>query len=273
MNKIKRLIVFGCSYCTGEEILYHELGDELSYLHKITHSDPRIFFKKIEKEGLEYKLKEIQSRQIDLAWPKKLADLLGIECVNLAESGNSMQKMLWQFLDYIRLNEVFDTDLILFAQTKSERSLYFREFPMSFQVSTVNDPGLNRILGVSKNGGVCKVIDEKLDEAIMQWFNDDRLVWDYIMILTCLNYWKQKYNLFIVPAMSLNQLTLQEYNKNLFDSLIKNFTDSDLYLTRKELDHYKNKDDDYLPWGHPKETIHSQYAQHLSEVINDRFQI
>jgi hypothetical protein len=271
MSNIKRLVVFGCSYCTGEEILYHELGEEISRLHESTYTDPRIFFEKIEKEKLNFKLKEIQLKQMNLAWPKKLADQLGIECINLSESGNSMQKMLWQFLEQIRLGKIFDTDLILFAQTKAERSLYFREFPMSFQIATTNDPGLNRILGISENGGVSEVMNEKLDKAIMQWFNDDRMYWDHLMVLMSLNYLKQTYNLFVVPAMTLNQLDLQDYNKQLFDSLLDNIRNSDLYLTDRGLDYYKTSDEDYLPWGHPKEKIHNQYADFLRDIINERF--
>lgn len=267
---IKRIVVFGCSYCTGEEILYHELGDEFDYLHRSTADDPRIFFNKIEKNNLSNSLKSIQKKQMHLAWPKKLSDLLGVECLNLAESGNSMQKMLWQFLNLMHQGKIQKDDLVLFGQTKFERGLYFREFPMSFQVATANGPGLNKILGISDNGGVSEVMHENLDQAIMHWFNDDRLVWDFLMVLNCLSQWKNKFNLFVVPAMSLNQSDLKSYNRELFDSLLKNFENSDLYLTKKGLDHFKQNNNEYLPWGHPKEIVHDRYAQHLKEVIDDR---
>jgi len=270
---IKRIVVFGCSYCTGEEILYHELGTELDHLHKSTSNDPRLFFDKIEKNSLTEKLKTIQQKQMNLAWPKKLSVLLGIECLNLSESGNSMQKMLWQFLDQRHRGNIRETDLILFGQTKTERGLYFRESPISFQVATVNGPELNKILGISECGGISNVINESLDEAIMSWFNDDRLLWDFLMVSQCLEYWKSKFNLFVVPAMSLNNLVLRDYNKDLFKSLLQDSTRSDLYLTKKGLDCFIENDTDYLPWGHPKEIVHDRYAQYLKEVIYDRFQI
>ena len=105
LNNIKRIIVFGCSYATGEEILYHELGSEIEELRKSSADDPRIFFNAVEKNNLTEQIKQIQHNQFDHAWPTKLAALLGVECVNLAESGNSMPTMIWQFL---LLLETFD---------------------------------------------------------------------------------------------------------------------------------------------------------------------
>jgi hypothetical protein len=271
IKKINRLIVFGCSYCTGEEILYSELGPDLDQLHRSTADDPRIFFNKIDKLNLNDRLKEIQKKQMNLAWPKKLADALNIECLNLAESGNSMQKMLWQFLNQLHLGNIKETDLILFGLTKAERGLYFRESPMSFQISTANGPELNTILGISDSGGVSEVISKNIDIAIMHWFNDDRMIWDYLMVLNCLGFWKQKFNLFTIPAMSLNESELKKYNKKLFDSILDTVKNSDLYLTDKGLDHFKKSNDEYLPWGHPKEVIHSQYADHLRGILHERF--
>lgn len=269
---IKRIVVFGCSYCTGEEILYHELGDELSDLHKSTAKDPRIFFEKIAQNDLMNDLKSIQKKQMQLAWPKKLADILGIECLNLAESGNSMQKMLWQFLDQYNRENLQQTDLILFAETKAERNLFFGDHPMSFQIATMNDPGLGKIIGVSSNGGVSTVIDENIDRAMMHWFNDDRMFWDHIMVLNCLSYWRNKLNLFVVPAMSMNQYETKDYNIDLFSTLYKEFRASDLYLTDLGLDYCAKSQNDYLPWGHPKEIVHDQYAELLSQLIYARIQ-
>ena len=266
---IKRLVVFGCSYSNGEEILYSELGEELDNLHKTTAYDPRIFFKKIESNSNTVKrFKEIQKQQYNLAWPKKLANKLGLECLNFSESGNSMEKMLWQFVDQYYKGNILDTDLVLFSQTKTERGLFFREFPMSFQVATANGPGLNRLLGISKTGGVSSVIDDKADRAMMLWFNDDRLTWDFLSVLGVLSHWKTKVNLQVIPTMKLNSATLQEYNRELFKKIEEEY--STLYLTNKGLDDFSLGADDYLPWGHPKETVHSRYADYLGEILSGR---
>lgn len=273
LNNIKRIVVFGCSYCTGEEILYHELNEELHKLYRNTSSDPRIFFDKIEKDNLVQDLCAIQKKQMCLAWPKKLSIMLGIECLNLAQSGNSMQKMLWQLLSQYNQGNILETDLVLVAQTKAERGLYFKESPMSFQISTANGPALSKLLGISSSGGVTQVMGEKLDSAIMHWFNDDRISWDFLMVLNCLAYWKNKINLFMVPAMCLSNSDLQIYNRNLFAFLQNDLNHANLYISQKGLDDFSTSDTDYLPWGHPKEEIHQKYALHLAEVINDRFSI
>ena len=93
MNSIKRIVVFGCSYATGEELLYNQLDDELIAVR--SRVDPREFFNLIESSAIyQEQYISVIERQYALAWPAKLATLMNVECVNLAESGNSMQKML-----------------------------------------------------------------------------------------------------------------------------------------------------------------------------------
>ena len=267
--KIERIVVFGCSYSNGEEILYSELGPELSELHRLTAHDPRIFFKAVEldKKNVE-KLAEVRQQQYSVAWPQKLADKLGVECLNLSESGNSMQKMLWQFLDYQHKQLIRPTDLVLFAATKAERSVYFREHPMSFQVTSSLAEGIGHVIGVSPTGGPSAVMNKDLDQAILTWFNDDRLIWDYLTVLQSLALWKQQTNLFVIPAMTLNEYDVQDYNVGLFADLMQGFKESDLYLTNKGLDNFKRLDSEYLPWGHPGEIVHDRYAEHLYEILN-----
>ena len=61
--------------------------------------------------------------------------LMNAECVNFAESGNSMQKMLWQFLNY--KEQLTQTDLVIFSQTKPERNVFFNDKPASFQIAVL----------------------------------------------------------------------------------------------------------------------------------------
>lgn len=265
LNNIKRIIVFGCSYATGEEILYHELGSEIEELRKISANDPRIFFNAVEKNNLTERLKQIQQNQFDYAWPAKLASLLGVECVNLAESGNSMPKMIWQFLNY--QDNILETDLVLFSQTKAERNLFFREFPMSFQITSINGPIKNTLLGISETGNVSSVINEKVDTALMSWFNDDRIVWDFISALHSISYFKQSYNVFLVPAMTTSDVHLQPYNKILFEKQLQNF--DSLYLGCKYMDSFREGPQDNLLWGHPSEAVHDKFAQHLYSVLHN----
>jgi hypothetical protein len=262
---IKRLVVFGCSYSTGEEILYHELGSAFDNLRH----DPRLFFNELEKNQTAIdKLTDIKHRQLLLAWPQKLADKLNIECVNFAESGNSMQKMLWQFLDQKSKGNIYESDLVLFAQTKPERSVFFKDTPASFQIASILDSKKDSIIGISKTGGADVVVDQATDKLLLNWFNDDRILWDFISVLTILKQLKSQHNLYVVPAMSVtNEWDLKEYNTELFTSLLHDLTTSDLYLVKENMDSFRTGPEDNLPWGHPSEEVHNRFAEYLYDRI------
>jgi len=258
---IKRLVVFGCSYSTGEELLYHELGSDFE---KLRH-DPRLFFNELEKNQIAVdKLQDIKRRQLELAWPQKLANKLNVECMNFAESGNSMQKMLWQFLDQHNKGNILKSDLILFAQTKAERSVFFKDIPSSFQIASILDNKKDSIIGISKTGGADVVVDPATDQSLLNWFNDDRILWDFISVLQILKQLKSTLNLFVVPAMDIStNWQLKDYNNKLFKNLLDSLIDSDLYLATENMDTFRTGPEDNLPWGHPAEAVHNRFAEYL----------
>ena len=251
MNSIKRIVVFGCSYATGEELLYDELDTELIAVR--SRADPRDFFNLIESSAIyQEQYTSVIRRQYNLAWPAKLAELMNIECVNLAESGNSMQKMLWQFLNY--KEHLTDTDLVIFSQTKPDRNVFFNDMPASFQIASILG-----LIGVGKNGNASTVIDCNTDKAMLKWFTDDRIIWDDLMVLMSIGYFKNTYNLRVVPAMRSSEYKLKEYN-TMFDDTFKELQ-SQLFLGNKTMDDFKGSDS--LLWGHPTLAVHEQYANYL----------
>lgn len=263
---IKRLVVFGCSYSNGEEILYHELGDELSSLHKNTKDDPRIFLDKIKSDKqLQESIEIIKVRQLDLAWPKKLADLLKVPCINFSESGNSMQRMLWQLLTKIEKKEISKNDLILISQTKPERNFYFRnDRDVSFQIASANGPIKDQILGIAKDGNLENVLDESFDKSIIRWFNDERIYWDFIMVLMSLKSLQADLNLFVIPTMPCSlDIKFAEYTDDLFKKQYTNFHNSNLFLGSRGLDDFIKDKSEVLPWGHPNEKVHDRFADYL----------
>jgi len=130
---------------------------------------------------------------------------MNVECVNFAESGNSMQKMLWQFLNY--KDYLTDTDLVIFSQTKPDRNVFFNDRPASFQIASILG-----LIGVGKNGNASTVIDSNTDKAMLKWFTDDRIIWDELMVLMSIGYFKNTHNLRVVPAMRASKYELKEYN-------------------------------------------------------------
>lgn len=270
-NKFDRLVVFGCSYANGEEILYHELGDDLAKLHESTKNDPRIFLDKV-KSNIESqrKYEEIKVKQLEKAWPKKLADKLNIPCLNFSESGNSMQRMLWQLLIKIKNKEIFNTDLILISQTKPERNFYFRnDRDVSFQISSANGPIKNQILGISKDGNLENVLDESFDKSMIQWFNDERIYWDFITTLMAMKSLQTELNLFVVPTMTFPlDIRFVDYAEDFFKESYTQLLNSDLFLTLKNLDNFIQNKTEVLPWGHPNEIVQDRFADYLYNEIH-----
>jgi hypothetical protein len=270
MSNIDRIIVFGCSYATGEELLYDELDSSLLSIRN-NNKDPRIFFNAIESNEL-YQLQyaDVIKRQYDLAWPKALADKLNVECVNFAESGNSMQKMLWQFLNY--RNNITENDLVIFSQTKPDRNMFFKDKPRAFQIASILN-SKEGLIGVADNGNAAVVMDTETDKAILKWFTDDRIVWDEIIILMSIAYLKNFYNIRIAPSVGYSDCYLEysfkEYNTPVFSETFNLLKQDNLLLGRYSMDHYAQQEGDYLLWGHPSERVHNIYAEYLFEELTN----
>jgi hypothetical protein len=260
MINIKRIVAFGCSYTAGEELLYNQLG-ELDEYRKHTAHDPRLFFQKLSKDPIAQEtLKTIRSEQLKLAWPAKLATLLNVDHVNFAEVGNSMDKILWQ-IEQKKLEKFFQSgDVILVGATNPDRNIFFKDAgPMSFQLPSLYWGLDNSLIGVGKAGDAAVVVDTDADKHLVQWFNNDRIVWDYLKSLKAL----RSLNVGIVNAMTCDlDLAVYSYNSELF----KNIKDSIEYLQINSMDSFAEQND-YLPWGHPKEIIHQKFAESIYEIL------
>lgn len=260
MINIKRIVAFGCSYTAGEELLYDQLG-ELNEYRKSTANDPRLFFKKLSNDTTAQKqLESLRIQQLGLAWPAKLAILLNVECVNFAEVGNSMDKILWQ-IEQKRLEKFFQPgDVILVGATNPDRNIFFKDTgPMSFQLPSLYWGLDNSLIGVGSNGEAEVVVDQDTDKHLIPWFNNDRIVWDYLKSLKAL----RSLNVGIVNAMTCNlDLDVCLYNREVFKN-IKNSID---YLQINSMDSFAEKDD-YLPWGHPNELVHQKFAESIYEIL------
>jgi len=244
-----KLYVFGCSYATGEELLCHELPID-DYRIKFAN-DPRKFFYKLETLTLQDKYEEIKIRQKQLSWPNLLADKLGVECINLSESGNSLDKIVYQVLEN---NYKFNKrDMIIVSLTKPTRNAVFDSTVESFQLPSLMWP-VKTLMGVKDTGDVKPVIDKDTDKALLKWFTNDRVAWDFVKNIQVL----EKLDVCIVPAMkdtfTTSMLTLQR----LFNSSKEKF------LTQSTLDDFCQQ---RHAWGHPDKEAHEKYAEHIYGLL------
>lgn len=245
-----RLFVFGCSYATGEELMLHQLGDIDNYRIS-TSKDPRKFFKKLEEENLQDKYEKIKQDQKRIAWPQLLADKLNYDCINLAESGNSLDKMVFQF--FKEQENISNDDLVIMSLTKASRNAYFNSSVESFQLPSLLWP-VKSLLGVKDTGDVKPVISKETDQALLEWFTDDRIVWDFIKNLKILENTQAN----IVPAMS------DEFKTTIPILEIMINKSKEKFITNKGLDDFCVE---RHAWGHPTLDAHIKYADHLYEIL------
>lgn len=251
-----KIFTFGCSYATGEELLIHELAD-LNEYRLSTADDPRKFFKQLEDKQLNNQYTEIKEKQKLIAWPQLLADKLGYTSVNLAESGNSLDKMLFQLYEQIENNAITKDDIILISLTKSSRNAFFNETVKSFQLPSLYWP-VNTLMTVDDVSDMKPVINKKTDQALLEWFTDDRIAWDFIKNIQAFENLKTSFNLYILPVMNTNISTTLPVLTKMYNTSMSKF------LTDKGLDDFSFK---RLPWGHPEEDAHVKYAGHLYEIL------
>lgn len=252
----KKLFVFGCSYATGEELLMHQLKDIDQYRFE-TRQDPRKFFKKLSIENLEQTYEQIKEDQKKIAWPQLLADRLGYDCVNLAESGNSLDKMLFQLYEQIYQGNIDQEDIVIVSLTKATRNAVFDTTVESFQLPSLYWP-VKTLLGVKDTGDMKPVISEETDKALITWFTDDRVLWDYIKNLQAIKNISQFFNLHIVPAMKNDIKSNIPLLQKIYEDCSKGF------LTHTGLD---DCSEGRLAWGHPDAVAHEVYSKVLYKEL------
>lgn len=256
---INKLFVFGCSYATGEELLMHELGT-VDEFRKATAKDPRKFFKKIKELNLQSKYKEIKERQKKFAWPQILADKLDYQCVNLAESGNSLDKIVYQLYKEILEDNISKDDIVIISVTKLTRNAIFKKDSVeSFQLPSLYWP-VENLIGATDDGDFKPVINEQTDKALLDWFTDDRVIWDFVKNIQTLKNIKNSTNLKIHFVLAIKDNTTAT-SKTLKD--IHNLTLTD-FLTYHTLD---DCSPGRLAWGHPTQEAHQKYAEHIYGLL------
>jgi len=246
-----KIFVFGCSYATGEELLMHHLGELDSYRIQTAHN-PRLFFKKLkQQQNLKNLYEKIKDDQKNIAWPNLLARKLGYECVNLAESGNSLDKILYQLFE--EQEKIGKNDITIISLTKPTRNAVFDKTVNSFQLPSLHWP-VKSLLGVKDNGDVEPVINPKTDKALLDWFTNDRIAWDFIKNLKLLTGTDAK----IIPSMTINIDTTFKLFRNIYEECAQGF------ITTKSLDDFSKY---RHAWGHPDADAHKKYAEHLYEIL------
>ena len=258
LNGINRLVAFGCSFTAGCELLDHTLDEK--YVKLKSKADSSDWYSVIskDKEAMD-KLISNREREKNLSWAAKLAKQLGLEFVSYAQVGNSNEKMIWQIEKAIYEGKILPTDLIIVGLTSPHRSMAFNidnEEPIPFLFSN------NRF------------IETRYKKSLYSWFDDSRIVWDYIRNLESFNLLKKKLNgrLFVASmefpfAIGINHyysLDNLGHQATFFRDRIDELLNSDLFIGDSNyLYGFCLRDNEKLEHGHPAEKAHQLFANAL----------
>ena len=103
MSKIKKLVVFGDSWTFGDELMAPELATHPGRYNAMPEND-------------QYRLQH--------GWARHVADQFGLELVNLAFNGMSLQSMIWTALWWVNNHDVSDS-LAIAALTLDHRTSWY----------------------------------------------------------------------------------------------------------------------------------------------------
>ena len=133
--------------------------------------------------------------------------------------------MLYQIYQEIYSGNITDKDLIIVSLTKASRNAYFNGDVESFQLPSLYWPS-SSLIGIKDTGDAKPVINEKTDMALLDWFTDDRIAWDFLKNLQALKNIKHFFDLEIIPAMSNNLTTKLPVLSKIYEDCQKGFLTS-----------------------------------------------
>jgi hypothetical protein len=257
---IKRIVSFGCSYTAGTEILDYQLSPYFVDLKN--KLDVYQWWEKLKENPEQMKLQlELRKKELNHAWPAHLASHLGVDFINYAEPGNSNENMHWQIEQKLESGEITNDDLILVGLSNADRSMFFSSghpHPLPFLLSAADS------------------YTKHLPEKILQWFSDDRIIWDHYRNLKSFESVKQKLHgkLFVVPMREVRKevcpwpstydygtyRVVSRENALFFNKVINQLQNSQLFITTDCcLSDFKTR----LPHGHPNEDAHRAFAERI----------
>lgn len=256
-TNISRIIAFGCSFTGGCELLDHTLPEPyVSLKERLPSSE---WYNAISKDEAAFAiLNENRQKEKYLAWPAKLASNLGVGFLSCAINGNSNEKTLWQIEENMYNKTITSTDLVVVGLTSPHRSMFFTEDniePVSFLLS-------NR-----------EFIRSRYKDSLYKWFDDSRILWNYLRDLDHLFLLKKKLNSRLVVVYTESPFEMQEYHywgllelghqRDLFKYKLESILKSGLIIDRDL--HLYQFADTKLSHGHPTEEAHQKFADALAK--------
>ena len=127
-HPFKRLVVYGCSFTAGSELIDHEMigkSREWTDNYKRKHGLDAWF--KFLQDVLKEKYPMLSELEKQRSWAGHLAKMLEIPCINQAVSGSSHEAMIYYY-EQDKKTLLQPTDLIIFGLTSPGRFMRIDDY-------------------------------------------------------------------------------------------------------------------------------------------------
>jgi hypothetical protein len=189
LNNINRIIVYGCSYTAGDELLDHEiLGmsfSECNNFKKQFANVIKFYDHKINGNTIRELIKN-DGRNINASWANQLATKFDKTCINKAVGGSSIEEHFYLILKDMSVGNILPTDLVLIGLTTPDRIFIY---------PTGSDKPHSNLLS-----NAWPWHDSKLKEhAINYFFTDFSIILNYYKTIKLLSTLDTKINIRLQP--------------------------------------------------------------------------
>lgn len=255
IKKYNRIISFGCSWTSGDELKDHEILDldfeecrrlKLNYGFKKFHN-----FR--DKNNLRYGdlIDKNKTMNLNSSWTAKIAKKINLDFVNLAKGGTGIDEHFLEIFRFLK-NDYNDNDLILLGLTNYTRVL---KWPIGDSYTTIL-PDLFNFTPVPKK-------DLKWNLENLWTYNN--LITNYlktidnILNLNC-NIYVQFMSPGCNPKYEIEKGNLHHTVSDFLNYIEKRWNNRFLYNG-----YIENTSNDHCGFGHPSEQKHDDLANKILE--------
>jgi hypothetical protein len=267
--KYNRLVAYGCSHTAGEETQDEDYVPDADNIKKnIGISKFRLQYQKVIGNHLDGYTDAGKRR----SYVKHLADKLGIQYSNRAESGSSLAQQIYRLEQDLANNNILDSDLIIIGITSKDRLLTF--LPTGPRSTILSNP---------------QNYPEFLkghEQAFLEHFNDQTVTFYNLMLFQYLlnlareklkdqlyfvfcDSWVQDLNYGVNHKSWPGMTELPVSFKSGMQRLQNEFMSSKFIILQQNL--YHNSTDLEMHGGnHVKEVVHKRFAEEIYNALIDK---
>ena len=259
MTKFKRLVAYGCSYTQGDELIDEDYIPGANEIKQLKGREVwwRILLEKYPELHREEYINLCRSH----AWPRHLADRIGIPWINRAFPGNSIYNMIYNIDRDLANGNILDTDLVILGITSTNRLIY------------INHEGREVTLYLGYLQGWPSELKHGYPFFI-KWWNDPGITFQFSLALRTLLHLAQtrlKNQLYFVECDPRSMHVGKYIEPPLHPSIVKTlepiyseFKNSGLMISERNM--YRDQPKEYeLAFGHLNKAAHIDWAKHLYE--------